>query len=158
MINDNIIGFAGRCYSGKSELAKLCTDYGYEIKSFGAPLKQLIADLIDSTIDDVNKLKKADMNVIFNKDKIEYISKRTNIPLEIVKTKIDNKVFKNTREMLQYIGTDLIREYNINWHVNEIKKSLEKNKKYVFDDVRFENEKNMIDELNGTCWFIRSRL
>ena len=62
--------------------------------------------------------------------------------------------FKTVRQLLQFIGTDLIRKYNTNWHVNRIRKMIDKNKNYVFDDVRFKNELNLVKELGGECWFI----
>ena len=57
---------------------------------------------------------------------------------------------------MQYIGTDLIRECNPDWHVDKTKETilLDKEQKYVIDDVRFPNERKMIEELGGTCWFI----
>ena len=150
----NIIGFCGRCYSGKSELAKLCTEYGYKLMSFGYPLKKLISNLLSINIDEINKLKNIESEYIFKDMDIRFIANETKIPYGVVKEKISDKVFKNTREIMQFIGTDLIRCYNNDWHVNEIKKLLEEDKKYVFDDVRFENEKNMIEDMGGTCWFI----
>ena len=154
MNNYNIIGFAGRCYSGKSELAKICEIYGYEIKSFATPLKQLIADLIKVPIVEVNKLKKANMSFVISDMDALFLSKETNIPYDIIKEKCDDIVFRNTRQLLQFIGTDIIREYNKDWHVNKIKETLENDKKYVFDDVRFINEKDMIQSLGGMIWFV----
>ena len=63
-------------------------------------------------------------------------------------------VFHNTREMLQYIGTDVIRFYNPNWHVNRIREMIESSKNYVIDDLRFENEKSLIEEMNGFMFFV----
>ena len=56
--------------------------------------------------------------------------------------------------MLQFIGTDLIRKYNTDWHVNRIRAMIDVNKNYVIDDVRYQNEKALIEELGGDCWFI----
>ena len=77
-------------------------------------------------------------------------------PLEIVKEKCEEKIFRNTRELLQFIGTDLIREYCNDWHVNKVKEMIlnESNQNFVIDDVRFPNERKMIEELGGTLWFI----
>lgn len=150
----NLIGFAGRCYSGKSELAKICEEYGYKIMSFGYPLKKLISDLLSVSIEDINRLKKVDSEYFFKDMDMMFISKETEIPYEYVKEVIENKTFKNTREIMQFIGTDLIRKYNNDWHVNRIKSMLEPNEKYVFDDVRFPNERKMIEDLGGNCWFI----
>ena len=58
-----VIGFCGRLQSGKSELAKICEQYGYEKLYFALPLKQLCADILDITVDGLNKAKveKTDM-------------------------------------------------------------------------------------------------
>lgn len=152
----NIIGLAGRKESGKTELALICNEYGYKTISFATPLKTLIANLLGITIKQVNELKNANNTYVLQNMDLMFLSKETNIPLEIVKEKCGEKSFKNTRELMQYIGTDLIREYNPDWHVDKTKETilLNKEQKYVIDDVRFPNERKMIEELGGTCWFI----
>ena len=141
---------------GKTELANICKEYGYEIISFATPLKNLIASLLGITVKQVNELKNANNTYVLQNMDLMFLSKETNIPLEIVKEKCGEKSFRNTRELMQYIGTDLIREYNPDWHVNKTKETilLDKNKNYVIDDVRFPNERKMIEELGGNCWFI----
>ena len=107
-----LIGLAGRKESGKTELAKICNNYGYKTISFALPLKTLIANLLGITIEDVNKLKNANNRYVLQNMDFIFISKETDIPLEIVKEKCEEKIFRNTRELLQFIGTDLIREYS----------------------------------------------
>ena len=150
----SIIGFCGRCYSGKSELAKVCKDYGYEIMSFGYPLKKLISELLSITIDDINRLKKVDSEYVFKDMDFKFLSKETEIDYSEVKKLMEGKVFRNTREIMQFIGTDLIRNYNCDWHVNKLRSMLETDKNYVFDDVRFPNERAMIEDLGGVCWYV----
>lgn len=152
----NIIGLAGRKESGKTELALICNEYGYKTISFATPLKTLIANLLGITIKQVNELKKVNNTYVLQNMDLVFLSQETDIPLDIVKEKCGEKSFKNTREIMQYIGTDLIREYNPNWHVNKTKETilLDKEQSYVIDDVRFPNERKMIEELGGTCWFI----
>lgn len=141
---------------GKTELANICKEHGYEILSFATPLKNLIANLLGITIKQVNELKKVNKTYVLQNMDLVFLSKETNIPLDIVKEKCGEKTFKNTRELMQYIGTDLIREYNPDWHVNKTREIIinDLNKNYVIDDVRFPNERKMIEELGGTCWFI----
>lgn len=152
----NIIGLAGRKESGKSELAKICNKYGYETLSFATPLKNLIANLLGITVEEVNRRKKENNSYILQSMELMFLSNEINIPLDIVKEKCETKVFKNTRDLMQYIGTDLIREYCPNWHVDKTKEIILANndKNYVVDDVRFPNEREMIESLGGTCWFI----
>ena len=153
-MSKTIIGFAGRLQSGKTELAKICEEFGYKRLSVALPLKEMIAALLHESIEGVNMLKTANLEVVFDKEDQEYIAYRTRIPIDIIKDKIENKVFKNTREMMQFIGTDLIRAYNPNWHVDELKKLMEKDGLYVIDDIRFQNEAQAIYELGGECWYV----
>jgi hypothetical protein len=151
-----IISFSGRMKSGKTELAKICEQYGYERLYFAMPLKQLCADLLDISIEELNKAKveKTDIGITIDKALCEMISEETEIPLETVMETCDGVTIKDVRHMLQFIGTDLIRSYNKDWHVDRIRAMVDKDKNYVFDDVRFPNELKLIEELGGDCWFI----
>ena len=151
-----VIGLCGRMRSGKTELAKICEKYGYERIYFALPLKQLCADLLDVSIDELNRAKseKYEIGVTIGEDMCQIISEETEIPLDIVMEKCNGVIIKDVRHMLQFIGTDLIRKYNTDWHVNRIREMIDINKDYVIDDVRFPNEKALVEELGGDCWFI----
>lgn len=151
-----IIGIAGRARSGKTELAKICKRFGYERIYFALPLKQLCADLLDISLDELNRAKaeKYDIGVTIGKDMCEILADETGIPIDIVTKTCNGVVIKDVRHMLQFIGTDLIRKYDMDWHVNKIRQMIDKEKNYVIDDVRFPNEKALIEELGGDCWFI----
>lgn len=149
-----VIAFGGRCKSGKTEMAKLSEKYGFERIYFAQPLKILIAHLINGTVADVDNIKNIDGEYMFNDEQINFISTETNIPLEIVEEKIKGHLFKNTREMMQYIGTDLIRAYNEDWHVNKISESIDVTKKYIIDDLRFPNEKRFLESIGAFCFYV----
>ena len=151
-----VLGFCGRLQSGKSVLAKVCEQYGYEKLYFALPLKQLCANILKISIDDLNKAKveKTEIGITIGKDICELISKETDIPFDTVMEICNGVKIRDVRHMLQFIGTDLIRKYNTDWHVNKIRAMIDKDKNYVIDDVRFPNEKKMIEELEGECWFI----
>ena len=151
-----IISFSGRLRSGKTELATICEKYGYEKLYFALPLKQLCADILDISIDGLNKAKNEGTDIGLKIDDCicTILSEETGIPLENVKDICYGKVLNNVREMLQFIGTDLIRKYNTNWHVNKMREMINPNKNYLIDDVRFPNELDLIRELGGDCWFI----
>ena len=149
-----IIAFGGRIGSGKSELAKICQKAGFEKLYFALPLKQLVADLIHVKIEEINGLKNVEKDYNFNKIDYLFLSKQTRIPFETVEKEMSPVSFKTVRQLLQFIGTDLIRKYNTNWHVNQIRSMIDKSKNYVIDDVRFKNELNLIKELGGDAWFI----
>ena len=152
-----IIGFGGRIASGKSVLASICQNYGYKKIYFALPLKQLIADLIHVKLEEINSLKNVEKNYKFNKADYLFLSGETGIPFEIVEKEMSKIQFKTVRQLLQFIGTDLIRKYNTNWHVNRIREIIkhgDKNVNYVIDDIRFPNELDLVRELGGVCWFI----
>jgi len=151
-----IIGIAGRCRSGKTELAKICQEMGYRKLYFALPLKQLCADILDISIEGLNKAKDENTNIALylGDDICTILSEETDIPLEQVKETCHGKILNTVREMLQFIGTDLIRKYNSNWHVDRMRQMIDINYDYVIDDVRFPNEKKLIEDLGGDCWFI----
>lgn len=151
-----VIGFAGRCRSGKTILSEVCEKYGYQRLSFALPLKQLCADILDISIDELNRAKNENIpiEITIGKDVCEILSEETNIPIETTTEICDGKYLHTVRDMLQFIGTDYIRKYNSDWHVNRIREMIEDNGNYVIDDVRFPNEKRMIEQLGGDCWFV----
>lgn len=151
-----VIGLCGRMRSGKTELAKVCEKYGYERLYFALPLKKLCADLLDTSIEELNKAKaeRYEIGVTVGEDMCKIISEETEIPLDVVMQTCNGVVIKDVRHMLQFIGTDLIRKYNTDWHVNRIREMIDINKDYVIDDVRFPNEKALVEELGGDCWFV----
>lgn len=151
-----VIGFAGRMRSGKTELAKICQKNGYEKLYFALPLKQLCADILDISIDELNRAKNENIpiEITIGKDVCEILSEETNIPIGTTTEICDGKYLHTVRDMLQFIGTDYIRKYNSDWHVNKIKEMIKNDVNYVIDDVRFPNEKRMIEELGGDCWFV----
>ena len=149
-----IIGFGGRIGSGKSELAKICQDAGYKKLYFALPLKQLVADLIQVRLEEINGLKNVEKDYDFNQEDYLFLSKETGIPIETVEKEMSPIKFKTVRQLLQFIGTDLIRKYNTDWHVNRIRAMINEDDNYVIDDIRFPNELNLVRELGGDCWFI----
>lgn len=151
-----VLGFAGRMRSGKTELAKICENYGYKKLYFALPLKQLCADILDISIDGLNKLKadNTDISLYIGEDICDILSTETEIPYGDVTSCCFGKTIHTVREMLQFVGTDLIRKYNKDWHVNRVREMMDENVNYVIDDVRFPNEKKMIESLGGHCWFI----
>ena len=151
-----IIGLAGRMRSGKTELAKVCESLGFRKLYFALPLKQLCADLLDISIDGLNQAKNdgTDIGLYLGDDICTILSEETEIPIEQVMETCYGKTIGTVREMLQFIGTDLIRKYNTDWHVNRVRQMIDAQYDYVIDDVRFPNEKKMIEDLGGDCWFI----
>lgn len=151
-----IIAFCGRMRSGKTELAKICEKYDYQKLYFALPLKQLCAEILNITIEELNKAKNENtpIELTINDDICHILAMNTSIPLEKTKEICNGKYLHTVRDMLQFIGTDYIRNCNADWHVNKIREMIKEENNYVIDDVRFPNEKKMIDDLGGDCWFV----
>ena len=154
MANNKIISFSGRLGSGKSELASVCEKYGYEKLYFAKPLKMLVAKLIGVDESEINSLKNVEKEYNFNASDYLMLSDETGIPVDTIEKAMSGVEFKTVRQLLQFIGTDIIRRYNADWHVEKIKEMIEDGKSYVFDDVRFHNELKLIKDLGGDAWFI----
>ena len=161
MVKSDLIGFCGRKRSGKSSLSNMLrSEFGYEVITVASYLKKLCCDILEVSYAELNRIK--DDGTTFEKTPdekwCELISQRTEIPYEDVKKTLDGQMFTNVRDLLQFIGTDLIRKYNETWHidcmVSDIRKLLSEGKKVTVDDVRFPNERKAIEDLGGECFFV----
>jgi hypothetical protein len=145
-----VISFSGRKQCGKTVLANICKRYGYEIINFADPMKELICEILNISRHELEEKKDTYMDIKLTYENLQYL---------MIKTQIDSNLYEKTefisiREMLQTIGTNVIRKYNCNWHINKIRQRMDINKKYCFGDTRFNNEKNFLEELDAECWFI----
>lgn len=155
-----IIGFAGRKRSGKTTLAKyLKKEEDAVIITIADFLKRLCCELMNMTYDELNEKKDNGYTFDIAPDNrwFNVIDKHTNIGIENIRKELQDVHITTIRQLLQIIGTDVIRKYNENWHaekmVEEIKKHSD-HKLIVIDDVRFPNEKNVILNLYGKVFFI----
>jgi hypothetical protein len=150
-----IISFSGRQHSGKTKLAELCQNKGYKIMYFADELKELVCKLLNIQRGYLELNKDVNNNYSISKN-IDYteLSSFLEINEEILTKELSNKVFDSIRYAMQFLGTDLIRKYNKNWHIKQIEKKLIKGENYCFGDCRFINEKEFIDSIGGETWFI----
>lgn len=156
-----IIAFAGRKRSGKGMLAKGMREYSPNVVIIAVAdsLKFLCCKLLNRTYDELNQMK--DDGTIFEAKVDDYwvstIKHEVKISDNIIRNEIGGRVFTNVREVLQIIGTDLIRKYSPDWHIDktiEHIKSYSDDKIVVVEDVRFPNEKRRIEEIGGDVYFI----
>jgi len=155
--NTNVVAFAGRMSSGKSELAKVCQAAGYEKIYFALPLKQLSAKMLSITIDELNHLKASGEQVDLKMDNsmIDALCEATGLENGQIKEICGNNTILHTvRDILQFVGTDIIRKLCPNWHVEHVISMMQKDKKYVIDDVRFKNELNALMRIGAVTWFV----
>ena len=77
-----ILSFSGRKHSGKTELAKICIKYNYELINFADGLKELICNSLDISKEYLEEYKDIIVENNFKYDlsrKIKYISNEINI-------------------------------------------------------------------------------
>lgn len=160
MMKNKIIAFAGRKRSGKTELSNFLKDeYGAVVITIASYLKELCASILSCDMNHLLKIKDDGTTFEMKVDDrwVNLLSEKTNIPKNLVWKEIGDITFTNVRQMLQVIGTDLIRKYNPNWHVEQMIKEIKSygdNKLITIDDVRFLNEKQAIEQLGGKVFFI----
>ena len=157
MSNSNIIGFSGRMGSGKGVLASVCEKHGYKRLSFAMPLKELCAKILCITLDELIKFKNNVQSINLKIDDYicEIIADETNLPFDKIKDACgENRIIATVREMLQFIGTDVIRNIDENWHVKAIVNMMKPDGKYVIDDIRFPNELDSLNHMGATCWYV----
>lgn len=139
-----LIGFSGKKGSGKSYFADYLVNNKLFIKlSFASPLKEITKILFNLSDEDVkDPIKKELINPKFN---------------------------ASPRELMQWLGTDIMREefnkkFNYSGSIwidnvkDKVKTLLDNNKDIVIDDVRFQNEVDMIHSLGGIVINLRNDL
>ena len=158
--NKKIIGFAGRKRCGKTTLANLLQqEENAIIITIADYLKHLCCELLNMSYEEL--IDKKDNGYVFDVVPDErwfnIINKKTDIDTYNIQKELENKHITSVRETLQIIGTDVIRKYNENWHVQKMIDEIESysdDKLIVIDDVRFPNEREAILNLSGDVFFI----
>jgi len=155
-----IICLSGRIKSGKSTIANdLVTNKGFKKISIAYFLKDSISKLYN--IDIINCF---DQNLKNKKRKDlrwdSEIAKKYALDHGLDYNKlyfgsIDDKIFEDIRDALTYIGTNILRRYDENFHVKRaLLEVVDDFENYVCDDVRFQNEKQAFEKAGAKCFFI----
>lgn len=167
-MSKTIIGFAGRKRAGKTCLSKYLTEkHNGTIVTVADALKHLCCDLLGfDTIEELNTYKDKCTSWSFNKVKEaprwakiiceqvfgEYTDEQYSEIVELL-----NGIYTyNVRELLQFIGTDIIRKYKPTWHVNKMVEAINNapTDLVCVDDIRFPNEREAVEKLGGTVFFV----
>jgi hypothetical protein len=157
MVNSNIISFAGKMESGKTELAKVCEEFGYTKISFATPLKILVCNMLDiDTIQELNGLKKCPIGRYMSRYEADVLQMETDIPFSYIQDCAHKlNPMSTARDWLQIVGTDILRAWDNDWHVKAISGYITPGKKYVFDDNRFGNELSWLKSMDASCWYVK---
>lgn len=142
-----IIGLVGNKGVGKDTVAKYFIDEEYNKVAFADTLKE-------------------SLKVLFNWDDELYDQKKKEME--------DEKWGVSPRTMLQLLGTDFLRNYckkyldtsivykggkeTFSYHIKklflDIREDIEKGKKFIFSDIRFQDELNFVKLIGGTIFKI----
>jgi hypothetical protein len=149
-----IISISGRKSSGKTILANEVVKRGFKKISFADKLKKVTAEVLSCSVEDLCHpiLKEEKLNKPINW--LEIKIKLESILNTKINKDIENKTLYNRRDALQFIGTEVLREVDPEFHINSLKEQIEPDKNYVLDDTRFLNELKILDSLNAICVFV----
>ena len=150
----SLIYFGGPISSGKSFCSEyLISKYGYKKISFADPLKSICSEVTKIPIDYFYTVEGKE-----EKRFIEFTYNMYNqvcdfFKISFKKSKVQQS-FSSIRDMLQYIGTDYVRLINRDAHVNKMFETYTNSLSsvhtyFVVDDVRFKNEVEVLNNLNG---------
>lgn len=150
------VAVSGKKGSGKSTLSDMLTVRGWERISFADYLKDLTCRLFcwpkEFVTDGALKQTPLEEPVFFDWQQMHFIEKEN--PGLIVKNPSTRQFF-TPREALQYIGTDVLRDADENFHVNKFRSELRgRTGMFVSDDVRFPNELDAVKGFNALCVYV----
>lgn len=155
-----IIYFVGKKGSGKSTCSQeLINNHEFQKLSFAKPLKDCIAHLykIDVKLLDNLEYKEGQLEEpwVWNKEKFQELCEFFSIDASVVS---EDRVFNTPREAMQYIGTDILRAIDPNFHINKtipiILNYTGLNFDVCLDDVRFCNEVDELGKIGGIGVYI----
>lgn len=163
-----IVALAGRKGSGKTQLANTLSQKINAVQlSFADDLKDLCCELLGLKINNLpkyylaefDKLKRKNIDINWHHTPAwrEYLHEQTGIDSMDIYNTLLGRQFHSVRELLQGIGTDLIRKYKPDWHVEKVKAKIEDlppTTPIIIDDLRFPNEKKMLEDFGAHIFFI----
>ena len=173
-----IIGIAGKIGSGKSTIAKILKAKGFQEQTYADKLKEIAIKVFDLSYDQVytqkgkkrsftkwyipwrRSLTNAEIIKIYQELRWSCVSGKL-IPettffnqMEIFK----EKTFKNPREIIQWLGTEVLRDIvNKNFHIEELFANLDLSEDTVISDCRFPNERAIIKKNGGINVLIKRK-
>ena len=147
-----IIAFAGNKGHGKSTACDILAKHGYQVINFADPLKMMAVELTGVPLNDCYDLEAKERERYFKitADDFSQLLKRYaiyNTP-SVLQTGGDF-FFKSLRQVLQFIGTELLREADKNYWINQLMSKIDPRQNYTVGDLRYGNEKDAIEAAGG---------
>lgn len=159
-----LIGFGYTAGVGKDTVCDYLSEkHGWIKRSFADNLKKCSSSVFNLPIeffyDQELKKKKLDRPIPFNlyyfSSIISWMNKSVDglcIPInyEVYKEHM-YKVFCTPRDILQFVGTEIMRTHCSNYHIITCLNGIDVNTNYAICDIRFPNEGEAILERGGVC-------
>lgn len=158
-----IIAFCGRMNSGKSMFSHyLCTKFDGECMTMAMALKRMLCELCPDEMPDLQTLndkkdRQTEIRCVIDSAFVEKLSARCQVPYDKVCSELSGREsFTRVRDMLQFIGTDIIRKHNPMWHIDSLRRAIEASSSDLVcvDDIRFPNEREFVESMGGECYFV----
>jgi len=149
-----LICLSGRLGSGKTLLSSQLIMSGFTRVSFADYLKILVAKTYkcDVSLLKDEGAKKEILDVPWTWDDAT-ASRLFKLAKINYKFDIEPQIFTTRREALQYIGTDVLKKYDENFHARKLMENINSGD-FVCDDLRFEDELSFIKNENTKCYHI----
>ena len=137
-----LLGLSGKAGAGKDTVAdRLVEQFGFEKRSFAAPLKFMLT-VLDPILDDMGT-------------RLSHVTREFSHSQHAEMEAHLKAHFPEYRRLLQVLGTDCIRAIDEDFWVKAAMKGLERlddSARVVFSDVRFPNEAEAIQDFRATGW------
>lgn len=155
-----ILGLSGKTKAGKDTTADyLIENRGWDRKvAFSDNLKKMVQSVFGlttyhtSTQEGKNSPIK---NLTFSVDKhlqqiVEWVNMTHDVSLDDADfSKLNGRVLVSPRDILQFVGTDVVRMYCPNYHYEQLFFGISDSEKVIISDTRFPNEASAILEHKG---------
>ena len=169
--NRKIITFSGRMRSGKDMLCHAMeTAYGAKTFSLATHLKSICCKILDIELSmlstwDYAKLDAWKNNrgvlcedgIKLSNQSIEVVSNETGFDYDDIYGVCKNLGFRNVRELLQLVGTEIIRTIDNSWHIRKTLQDISQLPEATIacvDDIRFPNELEAFRKAGADSFFI----
>lgn len=156
-----LIGLAGAAGSGKNYVADQIMAKYESVRqlAFADPLKQVVHHMFGIPLEDCYTEAGKNRQTWYRWEWLDLRGKAVRVGDQMQKNVVGSG-FMTVRDLLQYVGTDLVRNHwNENHWINLAEQRIRNTPEsiVIVTDVRFENEANLIAAMGGTTLRVAGR-